>query len=223
MIGDGRVSLMDHSNTVNPTFPQVLKALRQLRNLNRETMGTSSHATHFPEVVGCHLNGRGNGAVNNRTTPTSQQKQRKRPCCSTRHESAPSPKPTKHRRLSHDFWLAPCFGRHQTCQELACLLGPTSSHLATQDHQPGATMRLSQLGACALLPPPGLVQSCSLVAAHCLLAVPSLLTGDTMVVSMAKCAPLNSGRQTGEREACHRSLLGTEEEGLLKWRENGIY
>ena len=63
--------------------------------------------------------------------------------------------------LSHDFRLAPCFGRRESCEELASLLGPTSSHLAAQDHQQGATVRLSQVGVSALLPPPRLVQKCS--------------------------------------------------------------
>ena len=78
---------------------------------NGETMRSSSHATHFTEVIGHHLSRCGSGATSCGTTPTFQQRQRKRPCCGTRHESAPSPKPTKHRRLSHDFRLAPCFGR----------------------------------------------------------------------------------------------------------------
>ena len=128
-----------------------------------------AHSTHFAEVVGNHLGRQGSHQPwHNTGVPTGTR--RKPLPFGARHESAPSPKPAEHRRLSHDFRLAPGFRCRESCEELASLLRPTSPHLASQDHQPGAAMGLSQLRISALLSPPGLVQSGPAGGGRCAIA-----------------------------------------------------
>ena len=63
--------------------------------------------------------------------------------------------------LPHEFWLRPRLGCRKWSQELPWFFGPPSPHLAAQNHQPGTTVLLRQLGVSPLLPPPRLVQGCS--------------------------------------------------------------